>query len=158
VLYAHRFLCRLFSWRYKSLFRQLLCFHINQKPRGVRGQLGRNPTSERDSERGKPDDLHRLHADFALLHRAKLPNPGDLTPDRAQGVFVQDQFNRLPDLKPEIHAESEATLCSVDDKTRHPRLASMQIEDQAGALLRRNPFISAAFGTRGNGHRAALSV
>jgi hypothetical protein len=149
----------LFSWSYELLFPQVLSFHKDPNcPGGCEGQAGWYQPLGKGGSDGKADDLHSLYADFALLLRADLANPYHLAPEGAQRVLIQDQFKGLPWPKPAIHAESETNPCRVDYETRHPSLVSMEIEDQAGALLRDNPFVSAAFGNRRGGHRAALSV
>src|SRR5260370_26863401 len=83
--------------------------------------------------------LHRFEAGLACLLGVRVADQPHAAPHGAKWVLVQDQFNRLPTPQPEIPVQPETALRGIHDQTGNSRLVSFEVDDQAGALLRRNP-------------------
>jgi hypothetical protein len=99
-----------------------------------------------------PPASHRFQASFAFLLRARFADPHHAASHRAQRVLIQDQLDRLPASQPEISVQPEPALRGIHDQTRNSPLVSFEVDDQAGALPRRNPLQAAAFRNGRGGH------
>src|SRR6266851_3254797 len=104
--------------------RTLTIFRINtcekQGGGGLELYTVSRPTSPACLESGLP-----IHT---TLHRTAL-----------SGVLVKDELDRLPTPQPEISVQPEPAVRRIHDQTGNSRLVSFEVDDQAGALLRRNP-------------------
>jgi hypothetical protein len=93
--------------------------------------------------------------DLARLLGASFADPDRAAPHGAERVLIQDEFDNLPASQSEIHAESEPPVRGIEHETGKPHLVSLEIDDQAGALLRDDPLRSPAFRNGRGRHRAA---
>src|SRR6266404_6293669 len=99
--------------------------------------------------------LHRFQTGLACLLGVRLADPHHAASHGAKRVLVKDELDRLPASQPEISVQPEPALRGVDHQTGNSRLASFEVDNQAGALLRRNPPQAAAFGNGKGGHAFA---
>src|SRR6266404_1557291 len=83
--------------------------------------------------------LHRFEADLACLLGVRLADPHHAASHGAKRVLVKDELDRLPASQPEISVQPEPAVRRIHDQTGNSRLVSFEVDDQAGALLRRNP-------------------
>jgi len=96
--------------------------------------------------------LHRFEAGLAFLLGARFADPHHVASHGAERIVVQDEFDRLSAPQPEIPVEPEPAFRGIHDQTGNSRLVSFEVDDQAGALLRRNPLQAAALRHRKRGH------
>ena len=107
-------------------------------------------TCEKQGEGGR--SLYRFQAGLAFLLGARFADPHHTAAHGAERVLVQDQFDLLPAPQSEISVQPEPALRGIHHQTGNSRLVSFEVDDQAGALLRRNPPQAASFGNRKAGH------
>src|SRR6266404_4484638 len=141
----------LFSYSYELLFPQPLSFHNHPHCPGVGASSVKMPSSGAT----RADDLYRFQAGLAFLLGASFADPYHAASHGAKRVLVKDELDRLPASQPEISVQPEPALRGVDHQTGNSRLASFEVDNQAGALLRRNPPQAAAFGNGKGGHAFA---
>ncbi len=96
-------------------------------------------------------DLHGFHAGFAFLLCAGPADPYHVAAHGAEGFVIEDEFDNLPASQAESPVQPEPAIRGIHDQAGNPFLVPVQIDDQAGALLRRDPLESAAFGNAGRG-------
>src|SRR5258707_2013945 len=87
----------------------------------------------------RADDLYRFQAGLAFLLGASFADPYHAASHGAKRILVKDELDRLPTPQPEIPVQSEPALRGIHDQTGNSRLVSFEVDDQAGALPRRNP-------------------
>ena len=92
-----------------------------------------------------------------MLLGAGFADPYYAAAHGAQRVLVQYELDHLPASQMEMPVEPESLFRGIDHQAGNSCLVSLEINDQAGALLRNDPLQPAAFRDgRGGGHRAAL--
>jgi hypothetical protein len=94
------------------------------------------------------DRLHGFQADFSLLLGASFADPDHAAALRAEGVLIEDKFDRLAAPKMETTPQSKTFFRGIQEKAGESPLIAIQIDNQAAAPLRHHPRRAAAFGDR----------
>src|SRR5579864_8483669 len=101
--------------------------------------------------------LDPLHADLALLLGAGSADPHYGATQRAVGVVFEDQFDGLTTLQVKGPVQAEAVVGGIHHQAGNPLLVSIEVNDQAGALLCGGALGMAALGDGRGGHLASIS-
>jgi len=94
------------------------------------------------------DRLDGFQADFSLLLRAGFADPDHAAALGAGRLFFEDKFDHLAAHKVETYAQPKTFFRGIEDQAGEPLRLPVQIDDQAGALLRHHPLRAAGFGNR----------
>jgi hypothetical protein len=100
----------------------------------------------------KVDRLHCFKADFSFPLGAWFADPDHPTALGAGHVFIEDKLDHLAAPKIETSTQPETFSRRINDEAGESLRLAVQIDDQAGAPLRRHARRAAALGAWQAGH------